>query len=79
MLISHGAAMPYAGSEQLLFRVPLQSPKKAFALQNFGKYEATAAENLAYEDWESVLDDRDALYALAERIDTAELVEAVPE
>lgn len=51
--------------------------KVGFVFQDFGRYEATAGENLAYGDWRRLLGDPDAVRRLAERTGVAELIEGL--
>jgi ATP-binding cassette, subfamily B, bacterial len=51
----------------------------AFVLQHFGRYAATAAENLAFGDWRRLLNDREAIVELAERTDISKLIEGMPQ
>lgn len=50
----------------------------ALMVQNFGRYEASAAENIAYGDWERLSRDRDALVTLAEATGTRAMVAHLP-
>lgn len=47
----------------------------AFVFQNFGQYEASAAENIAYGRWDALLENPDAVREVAERTGVAELIE----
>ena len=50
-----------------------------WALQDFTRFEATAAENLAFGDWERLLGDRARLRETAEATGVAPLLDALPE
>ncbi len=51
----------------------------AFILQNFGRYEATVAENIAYGKPERYLSDKAALQKLVHDLDMQAMIEAMPE
>ncbi len=51
----------------------------AFILQNFGRYEATAAENIAYGNPEQYLADAAGIEALARELDIHEMIAAMPD
>jgi len=51
----------------------------AFAFQEAVRFEATAAENLAFGDWERLVGDPEAIRAVAERTGVADLIEGFPE
>jgi ATP-binding cassette, subfamily B, bacterial len=46
-------------------------------LQTSGRYEATAAENIAYGDWRRLLDDREEIERLARSVDIHTLIQAL--
>jgi ATP-binding cassette subfamily B protein len=46
-------------------------------LQTSGRYEATAAENIAYGDWRRLLEDREEIERLARSVDIHGLIEAL--
>ena len=46
-------------------------------LQSFGRYEATAAENIAYGDWRRLLEDREEVERLAGAVGLHEVVRAL--
>ncbi len=49
-----------------------------FVFQQFGHYEATAAENIAYGNWRRFMNDRKAVTDLAQRIGIDEAFNALP-
>ena len=51
----------------------------SFVLQRFGRYEASAHENIAYGDWKRLIDAPDEVRRIAERAGVAEMIEALPE
>jgi ATP-binding cassette subfamily B protein len=51
----------------------------AFVFQGFGRYEATAAENIAYGDWRRMLDDRAAVERVARAAGVHEMIAAMPQ
>lgn len=51
----------------------------SFVFQGFGRYEATAAENIAYGDWERLLDDPVAVEEVAKRAGLEDLVRSLPD
>ncbi len=50
----------------------------AFVFQQFGRYEATAGENIAYGDWERLLGDHAEIARIARRAGADELIAAMP-
>jgi ATP-binding cassette subfamily B protein len=52
--------------------------RMAFVLQNFGRYEASAADNIAYGDWRRLLDDREQVREIARRAGVDALLESLP-
>ena len=46
--------------------------------QNFGRYAATAADNIAFGDWEKLLDDEAAIEAIAQKAKVHDMVKAMP-
>ena len=50
----------------------------SFVFQAFGRYEATAAENIAYGDWQRLLHDRDAVQQIAEQAGVDAMLQAMP-
>jgi ATP-binding cassette subfamily B protein len=50
----------------------------AFVFQGFGCYEAPAADNIAYGDWQRLLSDRDSVRQVARLSGVDELIEALP-
>ncbi|MBP1687532.1 MAG: multidrug transporter ATPase/permease [Deltaproteobacteria bacterium] len=51
----------------------------AFVFQSFGRYEASAADNIAYGDWRRLLGDRQRIRAIAQLAGVDEMVSALPE
>ena len=51
----------------------------SFVLQRFGRYEASAHENIAYGDWKRLIDAPDEVRRIAEQAGVAEMIEALPE
>jgi len=51
----------------------------SFVFQQFGRYEATAAENIAYGNWTELLDDREAVVKIAKMADIHEMIEKMPQ
>ncbi len=51
----------------------------AFIFQSFSRYEATAADNIAYGDWEHILGDRARVEEVARAAGVHDMVEAMPE
>jgi ATP-binding cassette, subfamily B, bacterial len=51
----------------------------AFIFQDFNRYEATAADNIAYGDWRNLLQDRPAVEAAARRADAHDMVASFPQ
>ncbi|MGE0679795.1 MAG: ABC transporter ATP-binding protein [Candidatus Binatia bacterium] len=50
----------------------------SFVLQNFGRYEATAAENIAYGDWRQLLHDRTRIEQIAKLANAHDLITTMP-
>lgn len=51
----------------------------AFVFQGFGRYEASAAENLAFGDWRRLLEDREAIERVARRAGVEDLLRSLPD
>lgn len=51
----------------------------AFAFQHFNRYEATAAENVAYGDWQRMLDEPEAIRHFASEAGIDPLIAAMPD
>jgi len=51
----------------------------AFVFQSFGRYEASAADNIAYGDWENSLDDRERVEQIARKAGVHDMLMAMPE
>jgi ABC-type multidrug transport system fused ATPase/permease subunit len=52
--------------------------KLGFVFQQFGRYEASAADNIAYGDWQRLLDDRAAIDRIVQRTGLSELISEMP-
>jgi ATP-binding cassette subfamily B protein len=50
----------------------------AFVFQGFGRYEASLADNIAFGDWERLLDDREAVAAVARTAGIEPLIARLP-
>lgn len=53
--------------------------RMSFVLQRFGRYEATAADNIAYGDWQRLLDNRDEVEQVVHRAHMHDMIEAMPQ
>ena len=51
----------------------------AFVPQNFGQYEATVSDNIAYGAWERLLDDEVEVQRIAASVGVDELIEGMPQ
>ena len=51
----------------------------AFVFQSFSRYEASAADNIAYGDWENCLDDRERVEQIAREAGVHDMLMAMPE
>lgn len=51
----------------------------AFVMQNFNRYEATAAENIAFGDWQNLLGNRDRIKEVAHMAGAYELIDQMPD
>jgi ATP-binding cassette subfamily B protein len=51
----------------------------AFVFQNFGRYEASAADNIAYGDWRRLVGDREGVRAVARAAGIEALIESLPD
>ena len=49
------------------------------AMQTFNRYEATAHDNIAYGDWQSLQDDRDTIETIAKQIGIDDMIQGFPE
>ncbi|HVN83591.1 MAG TPA: ABC transporter ATP-binding protein [Candidatus Binatia bacterium] len=50
----------------------------ACVFQDFGRYEASAADNIAYGDWRRLLADRDEVHRIAQLAGVHDLIESMP-
>ncbi|MDX1623894.1 MAG: ABC transporter ATP-binding protein [Gemmatimonadota bacterium] len=53
--------------------------RMSFVLQGFNRYEATAGENIAYGEWQRLLDDPEEVRRIAERAGVSDVIERLPE
>ncbi|MCB0209227.1 MAG: ABC transporter ATP-binding protein [Anaerolineae bacterium] len=51
----------------------------SFVFQHFGRYAATAGENIAYGDWKTLLHDPQAVERIAQAAGVHEMIEAMPQ
>jgi len=51
----------------------------SFVFQHFGRYAATAGENIAYGDWERLLHNPQAVERIAQTVGVHEMIEAMPQ
>lgn len=51
----------------------------SFVFQNFGRYEATAADNIAYGDWRRLMQDRAQIERIAQAAHVHAMIEAMPQ
>ncbi|HJR62748.1 MAG TPA: ABC transporter ATP-binding protein [Gemmatimonadaceae bacterium] len=51
----------------------------ALVMQSFGRYEASAAENIAYGDWRRLVDDRAAVERIARQTKVHDMIESLPQ
>ncbi|MCP4415117.1 MAG: ABC transporter ATP-binding protein [Chloroflexi bacterium] len=51
----------------------------SFVFQQYGRYEATAAHNIAYGNWETLLNNHDKIEEIAQLADTHDLIKSMPE
>ena len=51
----------------------------SFVFQQYGRYEATVANNIAYGNWETLLNDQEKIEEIARLADTHALIEKMPE
>ncbi|MCC6607431.1 MAG: ABC transporter ATP-binding protein [Anaerolineae bacterium] len=51
----------------------------SFVFQQYGRYEATAAHNIAYGDWHTLLNDQARIEEIARLADAHEMIESMPE
>lgn len=50
----------------------------ACVFQNFGRYAASAADNIAFADWRNLLDQRERIEAIAQHAGVHDMIEALP-
>ncbi len=50
-----------------------------FVFQRFGLYEATAAENIAFGDWQRLLQDQEKVREIARRSNVHDMIQAMPQ
>ena len=51
----------------------------AFAMQSFGRYEATVAENIAFGNWQNLITDPDAIRQVAEQAGIDSMIQELPD
>lgn len=51
----------------------------SFVFQQYGRYEATAAHNIAYGDWQNLLNNHNRVEAIARLADAHDMIEKMPE
>src|SRR5690606_22353692 len=51
----------------------------SFVFQQYGRYEATAAHNIAYGDWHTLLNNQARIEEIARLADAHEMIESMPE
>ncbi|WP_420627696.1 ABC transporter ATP-binding protein [Candidatus Leptofilum sp.] len=51
----------------------------SFVFQQYGRYEATVAHNIAYGDWENLLNDQSKIEEIARLADAHRMIEKMPE
>lgn len=51
----------------------------AFVFQNFGRYEASAADNIAYGNWDTLLGNQAEIERIARQVDVHDLIEQMPD
>ena len=51
----------------------------SFVFQQFGRYTATAADNIAYGDWQRLLGDSSEIEGIARKAGIHEMIEAMPQ
>jgi ATP-binding cassette, subfamily B, bacterial len=51
----------------------------SFVFQQYGRYEASAAHNIAYGDWQNLLNDQARVEAIARLADAHEMIKQMPE
>ncbi|MEO2047912.1 MAG: ABC transporter ATP-binding protein [Pirellulales bacterium] len=50
-----------------------------FLMQGFGRYEASAAENIAYGDWRRLFENHEGIVEVAKRANVHDMIEEMPE
>ncbi len=58
--------------------VPYVHSQISFVFQGFGRYEATAADNIAYGDWRRMLENRELIEQTALRADVHRMIKQLP-
>ncbi|VAW34847.1 Efflux ABC transporter, permease/ATP-binding protein [hydrothermal vent metagenome] len=51
----------------------------SFVFQHYGRYEATVAHNIAYGDWQNLLNDQARIEEIAHLADAHQMIEAMPQ
>ena len=59
--------------------LPYLRGQLSYVLQRFGRYEGTAAENIAYGNWQKLLDNPDEIEKSARRVHLHETIQQMPE
>ncbi len=69
----------YDGSDVRSLAIDFLHRQIAFVFQEFGRYEASLNENIAYGDWEPLLDDPQAVQQVIREAGIEDLVNSLPE
>lgn len=72
-------AILFDGADMRLLSLAYLHRQISFVFQYFGRYEATAAENIAYGDWENLLNHPERIEQIARQTDVHSMVEAMPQ
>lgn len=67
------------GLDVKTFDPDLLRSRISFVFQNFSRYEATVADNIAYGDWRNLLEDRETLERVAANAGMANILQALPQ
>jgi ATP-binding cassette, subfamily B, bacterial len=67
------------GTDLRSINLPYLRQKLSYVPQHFNRFEGTAAENIAFGDWQRLLNDRQAVVAVAKRAGIHQMVSDMPE
>jgi len=73
----HQGSILFDGIDLKELEVDYLRSQLSFVFQNFGIYEATAADNIAYGDWRKLMNNREEIERVARLADAHDMIEAM--